>query len=68
MLDKILNTTCRKSGHSSAFLNVNLTYQFLECSYWKEHTNIVSHTVFTESLHRVHIVDTVNTLGGIPLS
>ena len=32
MLDKMLNTTCRKSGHSSALLNVNLTFQFLERS------------------------------------
>ena len=33
MLDKMLNTTCRKSGHSSALLNVNLTFQFLECTH-----------------------------------
>ena len=30
-LDKMLDTTCRKSGHSSALLNVNLTFQFVEC-------------------------------------
>ena len=27
----MLNATCRKSGHSSALLNVNLAFQFLEC-------------------------------------
>ena len=32
-LDKELNTTRRKSGHSSALLNVNLAFQFLECMY-----------------------------------
>ena len=32
-LDKILDihVACGKSGHSSALLNVNLTFQFLEC-------------------------------------
>ena len=29
----MLNSTCRKSGHSSALSNVNLTCQFLECIY-----------------------------------
>ena len=33
MLDKMLNTKYRKSGHSSALLNVNLTFQFLECAF-----------------------------------
>ena len=29
----MLDIACGKSGHSSALLNVNLTFQFLECIY-----------------------------------
>ena len=28
----MLDIACGKSGHSSALLNVNLTFQFLECT------------------------------------
>ena len=45
LLDKMLDIACGKIGHSSALLNVNLTFKFLEYSIFTNDKNISFHSM-----------------------